>query len=159
MAKPLSESKKADTYLQAESRDLRLVFAKIRELQIINEKLYAHLDPHIAKYCQAANVAGNRLILIVANGSIATQLRFQLSDLLKKLKSDPHPLIQKIHDIQCKVHPGFTLPALQSSAYPRQKMQPLSPETANMIQEMAEAIEDPKLREIMERIANRSTPA
>lgn len=146
-------SKKANSYLKAESHDLRLVFAKIRELTILNEKVAQYLDPSVVKYCQVANVVGPKLVLLAANGSIATQLRFQLPDLLKKLKADPHPTLQKIQDIQCKVHPTFLPNRQPVVSKNKQPMQKPSPETARMMHELAESIDDPKLKEVMRRIA------
>lgn len=146
-------SKKANAYLKAENHDLRMVFAKIKELAVLNEKVAQYLEPSIANYCQVANMVGPKLVLLAANGSIATQLRFQLPDLLKKLKADSHPALQKTQEIQCKVHPSF-LPHKQAMA-PKKKraMQKPSPETARMMHELAESIEDPKLKEVMKRIA------
>lgn len=151
-----SFSKKADAFLQAENYDLGLVLAKIKELQILNEKIRAYLDPSLAPYCQVANRLGNRLILLVANGSIATQLRFQLPELVKKLKTDTDMRLQKIQDIQCKVHPGFSAPRLAKTRK-RPDMALLSPETAKIVGELADSIEDPRLREIMKKIARQQS--
>lgn len=143
--------KKAGTYLKTDSRELLSIFAKIKELEALNKKVSAYLDPNLVKYCQVANIIGGRLIIIVANGSIATQLRFQMVDLIRKFKQDS--ALQKIHDIQCKVHPLFAATATRPSNKNARKMLPLSLETAEIIHHMATSLDDPKLKDIMLRIA------
>lgn len=146
-------SKKAEAYLQSDQQDLPLLFAKIKALTELDQHLTKHLEPTIRQYCQVANVVGNRLILLAANGSIATQIRFQTPDLLRKFKSDVK--LKYIQDILCKVRPA---PSRQADrAKPASSpMRALSPTTANIVKEIAESIEDPKLREVMERIAGRT---
>lgn len=147
-----SNSRKANSYLQAESRELHSVFAKIRELDALNRALTTYLDLNLVKYCQVANRIGNKLILLVANGSVATQLRFQTSELLLKFKHDP--VLQAIKEIQCKVRPATT----QRSATPKpsQPMLPLSLETAEIVRGIAQSVEDPHVKAALEKIANRT---
>ena len=141
--------KKADAIIELDCRDLRIVFAKVSLLQEINSKISNYLDPNIAPYCQVANMTENKLILIVANGSVATQIRFQKMDLLKKCKQ--HPELQNIQQIECKVRPPEQRgEGIRSSYAPS-----LSSQAAYIIREMAETLEDPKLKEVMERIAGR----
>ena len=107
------------------------------------------LPENLASYCQVANLVGNRLVLIVANGSIATQIRFLSADLLEKFKQDA--ILKRIQGIDCKVRPSPSSPK-PTNAYQR-KMPPLSQETAELVRDMAGSLEDPKLRKIMEKIA------
>jgi len=145
-------SKKVDDYLQSGNHDLRSLFAKVRVLEDINRKVSAYLDKNIVDYCQVANLLGNRLVILAANGSIATQLRFQITDLLRKFKQDAQ--LKHIHHIDAKVHPGFTRGPTQQSAPPKgKKMPPLSAATAATIRDFAESLDDPKLKEVMKRIA------
>lgn len=140
-------SKKADTYL---TNDLHTLLVKVKQLESLNRQLAQYLEPNIAPYCQVANRVGSRLVLVVANGSIATQLRFQTPDLIQKLSHDP--LLEGIKEIQCKVRLTPTPPSRLSHS-PTNTLALLSPETAKTIQEMAESLEDPQLKNIMQRIA------
>lgn len=149
------QSKQAHRFLEGKSQNLGPLFAKAKELQALNQKIAAYLSPEIAHYCQVANQMGNKLTLIVANGSIATQLRFQAIDIIRKFHSSADPALQKIQTIQCKVYPDIAMTPLQTRSRAKRKVQPLSPETAQIIHDMAESIQDPKLKEIMERIARR----
>jgi hypothetical protein len=150
-----TDSKKASTYLKAASQDERSLFAKIKALQALNQKVAAHLEPHLATYCHVVHIIGHRLIIMAANGSVATELRLQAMDLLRKFKADPDPELQRIQDIHCKVHPSLSTPAPRPLSKPRQKMQLLSPETAQLINDMAESLSDAQLKAIMKKIAGR----
>ena len=144
-------SKKPHDFLQTDNRDLRAVFAKIKAIAELNTQMQPLLDANLRNYCQVANLIGDRLILVAANGSIATQLRFQTAELLTKFKQ--HPILHTIHAIHCKVRPA-NLP--QSSHTRPIAMQPLSTSTADIVRDIAKNLSDPKLRAIMERIATRT---
>lgn len=135
-------------HLQKSGQELQSVLTKIKELERLNQKFLFHLDPALKNYCQIANWQNNRLIILAANASVATQLRFQIPDLLKKFKQDS--LLKKFQDIHCIVRPFSS--RLQSMPHPR-KINPLSPETAKQIHEIAQSLSDDKLREVMEKIA------
>ena len=142
-------SKKAGAFLQTENRDARALFEKIKLITELNSTIKPLLDENIRDYCQVGNLIGDKLILIAANGSIATEVRFQSVDLLRKFKQQPAlPTIQTIH---CKVRPA-TSSSRPSSPKPT-KMAPLSSATANIVQDIARSLKDPALREVMERIA------
>ena len=149
-------TKPAHSYLHEQNQDLRSLFAKIKLLKALNAKVSGILDPDLGKYCQVANLVENRLVLMAANGSIATHLRFQTPDLLKQFKTEP--LLANIRYIQCKVCPPSSLHT-PSSVAPQRIVQPLSEETAAVVADMAMSLEDPGLREVMERIASRRTKA
>lgn len=144
-------SKKTASYLQTTDGNLQPILAKVQELDKLNQKILPFLEPNIVKYCQIANLIGNKLVIIVANGSVATQLRFQTTDLLRHFKQDP--ILKNILEIQCKVRPPESPVGGRRTPRTLPKMQSLSPETANMVSDMAESLEDPKLRDIMRRIA------
>jgi hypothetical protein len=144
--------KKADTFIEHDERDLRLIFTKIKLLKDLNQKVLAYLDTNSAPYCQVANIAMGKLTLIAANGAIATQIRFQSNDLLRKFRSNPG--LKHITSIECKVRPEQPLSPRLTSDKP-EVMPALSAETAEIVKTMADTIEDPKLKEIMERIATR----
>lgn len=145
-------TKKANSFFLTDHQDLQFIFAKIRKLNEINEKILAILDPAIKKYCQVANVAGNKLVLLTANSSIATQVRFQAPDILSKLQKIA--ALSHIKEIQTKVG----MPQRQELRnLPKdkelRKVAQLSQETADLILEFAQSLDDPKLREVMEKIA------
>lgn len=149
MTRPIS--KKANEFLTTDNNDMRSLFAKIRELTNLHARVSPHLPEELREYCQVANLIGGQLILITANGSVATQLRFQNVDLLRKMKQDPE--LAKIKSIHCKVHPGFSSSTSKKAAAKAKPIPPLTPQTADMVKQIARSLEDPKLKEVMERIA------
>jgi hypothetical protein len=145
-------SKKIDRLIESDNRDLRFIFNKINRLNEINQKVTDYLPENLRSFCQVANAVGDKLILLVANGSIATQLRFDSENLIKHFKKDAS--LSHINAIELKVRPPQpSLPPRLSKA-PERYAQPLSPITAQIIRDSAESL-DPALREIMERIAGR----
>jgi hypothetical protein len=145
--------KKADDFIEFNARDLKTVFTKINLLAQLNTKILACLEPNMAKYCQVANLVGSKLTLIAANGSIATQIRFQAQDLIKKFHQ--YPILKSILFLECKVRPAQSQLSSRLTTNTTSSMTPLTPETGEMICAMAETIEDEKLREIMVRIGKR----
>lgn len=143
-----STSKSALNYLDSPDRDLGAIFSKVKRLKEINTAVLKHLDPNITNYCQVANKMNKKLVLMVSNGAIATQLRFQAPDLLAKFKRDP--VLNDIIEIQCKVQPLNT-PTQPKT--PKRKVKPLSEVASKSVRDIAESIQDERLREIMLRIA------
>lgn len=145
-------NKKAMHYFSSDDNDLQFVLARAKKLSHIATKVMAYLDPTIAPYCQIANLTGNKLIILTANASIATQIRFQTADLLPRLQADEEPALKIIRSIHCKVQPDL-LKARHSCK--TASVQKLSSATAEIVDAIADTLEDPKLRAIMKKIATR----
>lgn len=139
--------KKVNSFLLRD--ELGNLFSKLKELKTLNEKIAKLLDPNLAPYCQVANMSGNKLVLLVANGSVATQIRFNTRDLLMQLKKDPD--LARIQEIQCKVRPQFST----KPSSPWEKMPPLTAKTAELVDGIADAVKDSALRDILKKIASR----
>lgn len=147
-------TKQVHQLLTTSEKDFQAIFAKVKLLAELNQYVLAQLsNPTLAKYCQVANFQQNRLVLLVANASIATQLHYELPELTRKLRS--LPALAKLESIQCKVRPSYAPPMARSFASKSRPMDALSPEVAHAVQEMSEMISDPKLREVMLRIAGK----
>ena len=87
--------------LQTQHSALQRIFAKVRQLNELNELLKKELEPELVKHCMVANVYTDRLIVLVENGSIATRLRFSVPDLLPRLKA--HNLLKDIKTVECRI--------------------------------------------------------
>jgi hypothetical protein len=87
--------------LQTENSALQRIFAKVRELNELNQVLMQHLEPKLAKGCMVANIYSDRLVVMAENAAVATQLRFSTPDLLPALRE--HPLLREIKTIECRV--------------------------------------------------------
>jgi hypothetical protein len=141
--------KSAHTYLLNKPSELKQVLSKASVLNELNAKLATHLDPAIARYCQVANLRDNKLIVLVANASIAMQLRFQATNLLQHLKKDPR--LSMLQDIFPIVRPSTETPRLKNA--PAHKLPPLSAASAQAILDSADTLQDPSLKKIMQKIA------
>ncbi len=156
--------KKATMYLQSEHGGLQQILLKVEQLQALNTKILAYIDPQLVPLCQVANIHEQRLVMVVANGSVATQLRFQTPDLLKQFKQDA--ALSFIREIHYKVDVPLAIAAAGAEvaatgtgtaigdATTRKPVALLSPETADLVAAIAETLTDTKLREIMEKIAS-----
>jgi len=145
-------TKSIASLLQPNHRDLQTVLSKVKAIETLNHTLIPLLDPAIQKYCQVANLANGVLVVLTANGSVASQLRYQAPELLKQLHKTP--ALKHIREIQSKVRPPQPVGVQRGtvSKIP-QKTALLSQETADTLLAMAETIEDDELREVMQRIA------
>lgn len=148
-----TSSKKINSFIENDSRDLQTVYEKINMLGQLSSKVMLHLDPIVAKYCQVANLVNGKLTLIVANGSVATQLRFQINEILRKIRQDPS--LKHITSIECKVRPSQHQASTRLAATSPKIMPALSPQTAEIVKNIADSIADPELKEVMTRIAGR----
>ena len=143
--------KQAASILHGTHSHLRELLRKIEELQMLNKKIAAYLDTSMQAYCQIANIVDSRLVLLVANSSIATHIRFQAPELLKKMQQDP--LFKKITEIHCKISTTPTQHAMRKNTQKTKKMDRLAKETAAQIHALAQSIEDTTLREKLMKIA------
>jgi hypothetical protein len=147
-----TESKPVSALLQPNHNDLQTVLSKVKAIQTLNQTIIPLLDDSLQKYCQVANLANGVLVLLTANGSVASQMRYVIPDLLRKLRSNPS--LRHIHEIQCKVRPQVSVGVERGAAKRKpKKVTLLSADTAATLLDMAETIEDPELRAIMQRIA------
>lgn len=149
-------SKKISAYLKnQQGNGLPALFSKLKVLAEINRQLINYLDPKLAPYCQAANLHHRCLIMMVANGSVATQLHYQIPDLIAKFQNNS--LLQTINEIKCKVRPSQHLSPLLSTSHvqtPIRNELYLSAKSAEIVRETAESMKDPKLKAIMQKIAS-----
>ena len=145
-------TKSIATLLQPNHRDLQTVLSKVKAITHLNQLVAPMLEASLRPHCQVANLSKGILVMLAANSSVATQLRYQSPDLLKKLQGNPS--LRHIREIQCKVRPPVTVTVERGKTSKKQeKAALLSTETAETLLVMADTIEDPELRSIMQRIA------
>ncbi len=143
------ETKKISHYLDSSDRDLQYIFKKAAHLKELNARITPLLPANIRPYCQIANINQDTLILLCANASVATQLRFSSPELIKQFNQ--LSTLSMIKKIEYLVRPVTTPPDMT----PQENMDLLSKETAQTIQEIADALSDPDLKAVMEKIATR----
>ena len=142
---------KADAPTQIRNQDWHYLLTKINTLQHLNQRVLPYLDANIQPYCQVANKVGDKLVMVANNGSVATQLHLQSADLLIKFRQDP--LLNNIRHLSCKVQVFTSIAQGQLRHYQPIKMAPLSLQSAETLQQMADSLTDPKLKAIIKKIA------
>lgn len=145
-------TKSVSCFLQPNTRDLQTILSKVKAIQTLDNIFIPLLDPALQKYCQVANLTNGVLVILTANGSVASLLHLQNPDLIKKLHKNA--ALKHIRDIQYKVRPSQPTGVQRGAVIKKtEKATLISPETAQTLLAMAETIEDPELREVMQRIA------
>jgi hypothetical protein len=142
-------TKKPLAYLENES-GLHVLMHRLKEIEQLNANVNKHLDAALKPYCKATSLANGKLTLVAANSSIASQIHFQSADLLRKFKQDA--ALKAVQTIQCKVQ--VQSPRLQHTHTKQQKVNLPSEQTALLIQDIANSIEDPKLKQAMQQLAD-----
>lgn len=142
------------SYLQSNQKDLQGLLTKCKKLIEVNQHFLALLEEPLKSHCVVANTDRQRIIVLAANGSIATHLRLKTPELLRKFAA--YPLLERFKEIECKVRPQPNQLKKETTKQPA--IGPLKPEITKMIHEMAESIEDPKLKEVMQRFGKPKLP-
>lgn len=148
--KTSNKAKKAGNFVTASSHKeptLQPLLLKAKALHELNKQIAPFLDANLRDFCQVANIDRNRLVMLTASGTYATQLRFQTPEILKKFSSDTS--LRRITEIQIKVRPAH------HTAPPRRprKVERLATETAELISDIANSCSDNKLKEVLLKIA------
>jgi hypothetical protein len=133
--------------LQQDSHVIDGILAKLKQLHQIQNILHCYLDKKLAPHCVVANFENHSLSIITDTALWATQLRFQIPNLLTQLRQ--HDELAKLQEIRCKIRPKQPLPP--EIEYPQQER--LSLETSKILLETAKSIKHSSLKEIMEKIA------
>ncbi|OGT39476.1 MAG: hypothetical protein A3F12_02920 [Gammaproteobacteria bacterium RIFCSPHIGHO2_12_FULL_38_14] len=141
-------SKKVMAYFKSPRDDLKQFFSKLKIRDALEERLSHYLHPSIQKDCCVAHLNGSRLTILTANAAVATQLRFEAANLLKKMQGDP--VLKQIKEIHFKVSVNqfISKPPLKNNP-----MEPLSTETSKTVFEIANTIKDERLQSILKKIA------
>lgn len=139
--------------IKQRSGNLQTLLAKVQEIQKINNAFRPILEPHLQDYVYVVNKVADRLVVMAANNAVAMQLRFQTPDILRKLKQSS--ALNKICYLHVKIAPSLAGSAVPSRhEHTLQKMPLLSLNAAQAVMDIAKSLDDPKLGEIMARIAS-----
>ncbi|AIZ33945.1 DUF721 domain-containing protein [Pseudomonas parafulva] len=131
--------------LLRQARPLRLLLNQAERLEHLQRLVESQLQPAAREHCHVASWRDGCLLLVVTDGHWATRLRYQHKRLLTALRGmDAFGNLQRI---RFQVQPPVAAPKRPIHA------SELSPQAAQSLRETAEAIEDPKLRAALERLA------
>ena len=98
---------KAQFILGQNDTPLGKLLARAKQIEKLDELVKQYLNPSLAKHCQACNVKNGRLIIMTAKAVYATRLKYEIPELLTKLRQLDG--FQHLTGIDCKVSPELDL--------------------------------------------------
>jgi hypothetical protein len=143
--------------LQQDSAILGSILNKLKELHALHKILATYLDTKLASRCAVSNLEENCLTVVTESALWATPLRFQIPNLIEKLRQ--HTELSDLAKIICKIRPAQHKPKPPDTQTERLAPR-LSAQTAELISASAATINDEKLQAVMLNIAKhtRSSP-
>lgn len=133
--------------LQGEKSRLAELVTTARQLRQLNQHLLAVLDQPLTDHCQVARYVAGELVIQVDSPVWASRLRYYIPTLLQELKKNI-PALQGLKSIKIHVAPATPGPVEKPPA-----TREISPAASQNIHAMAEGIEDPQLREALQRLS------
>lgn len=143
-----------ETYFKNPKHQLANLIDKVNQLRSFNQSLIGILDPKLAKHCEIVNIKDNTLTLIADNPSWATTLRFQSPDILGRLKEKQ--AFKSIKNIKVLIRPKESLIKKQK---PKIKTWQLSADNADMVESLAEGVDDLRLKKALQKLAQNKKQA
>lgn len=125
---------------------LQTILHKTKQLHNLQQNIDRYLPTDLKAYCSVANYCEGHLVLVAENAAWAMHIRYQTPELLKHLRDDP--LFAQLRQITVKVQRTAPEPPKQSLP-----VEPLSPQSRNVLEETAAQIDDPDLKAALLRLA------
>ncbi|MDZ4263878.1 MAG: DciA family protein [Pseudomonadota bacterium] len=117
-----------------------------QQLKQLNAQLTHLLPLPLSLHCTAAGVSQQTLTLLVESSAWATRLRLQAPSIIRGLQSF------NIKTLTVKIQPVQKAAAATSRSRPK-----MSPDTANLLNDLAETTSDPKLKSALLRLAQNTS--
>jgi hypothetical protein len=147
------DSQQAITHvLQQDSLEFNAFLNKIKQLNQLQLIFNKCINAKTAQFYQVASLEKGLLTILTESANWATQLRFQVGDLLGALRQ--HPELYHLKNISCIVRPSKRK---QLNEPPLQAVSKLSSFSAEVILDAAKTIQHTKLKAILEKIAKHTT--
>jgi hypothetical protein len=139
-------------FMHENNHTLGPLLTKLNLLKKWNSYLRESLgsDVIIADHCQIVNLVDNAFIVIADNPLWLTRIRFYVPNLLPLLRA--YPGLEKLKAICCKVHPSYVP---HKKRKPRAAQKKLSQKTSQEVNDIANKIMDPELRDSLKKIAEK----
>lgn len=138
--------------LRAQKGDVAELVTHARQLGHLSDIIQAMLEPSLADHCHLAHFDGSRMVIVADSPAWATRLRFSVDTLVSQLQQYSNKF-HRLSKIEVAVRPQ--LPDLpQVNVVERT----ISVEAAQYIEESADSVEDPDLKQALQRLASRQRP-
>ena len=135
------------TYLKGGS--LAKLQRQSQQLQGLCDTVRRCLPTMLAHHLLACSISESQLTLYAESASRATPLRLATQKLLQKLHQDQG--LKQIKTIRVRIS---SIAVQRQASHPRSRN--LAPETAALVNELADTAIDPKIKKILHRLAGRS---
>lgn len=134
--------------LLANPEGLGDVLARARQLALLEPRIKAVLPPGLAPHCALANVRGDTLVLSVTSTAFAARFRLLTPQIVEAAVALGIPLAN------VKIRVGYVPPPPPPPAPKR----PLSEAARTHLRELADKVDDPELRAMIERLLASQDP-
>lgn len=148
--------RRLDKVFQDAHDDLAILVTRTRQLQRLTRLLREQLDETLAPHCYIGNLEPNYLTILVDSAAWASRLRFESSQLPDKLRS-VHPAFARLEHIKVKIITDLRAEAPKTDSQDVHRPH-LNFENAQIINSLADSIEDTDLQDALHRLARRVTP-
>ena len=129
------------------SGELQKLFAHGERVTKANEALGHQLEAALREHCRVANLKGDTAIVIADSPVWAGKLRFQTSAMLEILRDRGFP---ELRTLRIKVSPVNVAREAAPGSRPK-----LSQSAATILRGAAESTDDPELKAVLTRLAER----
>ena len=134
--------------LLTSSKQAKGLLQRVAHNKQITSIMQASLPQPLANFCQAGELIDHRLTIITTSPVWAAKLRYLLPSLLIQLQN------QKIFSQVTEINIKISNISIHSEAKPRpRRIVSMSPDSANVIQQTANSVNDKALRESLLRLS------
>jgi hypothetical protein len=149
----MKSTRSLDKLFDEAHEDLAILVTRTRQLMRWTALFRAQIDNELAPHCYLSNIQDRTLIVYVDSAAWATRLRFQIPQLLDKLRAT-NPVFSNLEEVKIKVltQSQQHLHDIVVSTGPT-----MSAENANVINSLSESIDDSGLRKALQELAHHAT--
>lgn len=145
----MKSSRSLDKLFEEAHDDLAILVTRTRQLRRLTAILRKHLDSELAPHCYLSGIERATLTVFVDSAAWATRLRFQAPNLIPALQQ-ANPAFANVQGLKVKVltQSGDPNPTPPEPAGPS-----MSSDNANIINSLADCVDDPDLQQALHRLA------
>ncbi len=128
--------------------DARLagLLLQARQYQQLNRRLHDFVGPSLAPWCRIACLRAGELVILTPTPAWASRLRLMSNEILSRFRKTGH---SDIRSLRVRIAP------LQGAETASPRRRELTPSAKLSLKRFAEAVDDPELQAIAQRMAGR----
>lgn len=145
----MKSSRSLDKLFEEARDELAILVTRTRQLKRLTRGFRSLLDNELAPHCYIGNLEATTLSIYVDSAAWATRLRFQVPQLIPKLRQ-LEPIFSNLENLQVKIL------TQRDEAPSAQLMSPgpvMSADNGNIIKSLSNSVDDPSLQRALQRLA------